>query len=351
MRSLRIAIVGGGLALAALVGACGLELGGLDVAGDSGTDAPTIDGSDMPMDIMMSDLGTGETESGAPCKCTPPLPPGWMFVAYDGMARLACPTWYASPLDVVENITASQTQCTCSCNGVMPLPSCSGDANFTYGFGTANNSCAKFTGTVSCNPGCKAAAVSHNGDYGDFAFLSLSGTITPSGGACNAPTLVNSQPQASSQQGRVCTLQGAPGACGSGACVPTPSGGYGVCIAQVGATTCPAEFPNTHLVGDGIDDTRTCGPDACACTWAKGTCSPPQVRSYWGSNDCSNKMWPSSPQAADGACKATWWVGDVGGIQSCKYTSSNSGATCSFAGSYVPQGMLAPTNVQTICCL
>ena len=241
----------------------------------------------------------------------------------------------------------------CTCNGLATQPTCGGDAKFNYGFGTANNSCNKTTGQVTCSPGCTQNSATQNGNGGDFAYLNFSGTITPAGGTCNAPTTSSTIPAATSQPGRLCQLQGSPGTCGNGACVPTPSAGYAVCIQKAGTQTCPVDFPNTHYVGDSVSDNRSCGPNACNCTLDVGTCTTPQVSAYFGSINCTINGWGSNPQAADGTCKGTTYNG--GGpvnIQSCKYTSSPSGnAACTMKGTFAPQGNLGLNNLLTICCL
>lgn len=341
-----------GTVSATAIAACGLELGGTPADLEAGLpDGNVDDALDAPMDVMTPDLGTGETESGAQCTCTPPLPNGWQFVAYDPMTRPSCPSSYGSPTDTHENPTAAATQCACNCSGLATQPTCTADASFAYGFGSGSMTCNTFTGNITCGSVCRTTNVSHSGNANDLSYLSVNGTVTPSGGSCNAASPSVTTPAPTSQQGRVCALQDTPGVCGQGACVPTPSQGYAVCIAKAGMDACPQDFPNAHVVGDAIGDTRSCGPNACTCALSMGTCSAPQVRLWWGSTTCGNNEWSGGPRTANGTCVATGYGGAGGNIQSCRYTSTNSGAACTFTGSFMPQGGLGVTNAKMICCL
>jgi hypothetical protein len=347
---LRFGLALGGVVGAILLGACGLELGGPAADVDGGSDASTGDGGGVDvMDVMTPDLGTGETESGA-CVCTDPLPDGtWTFVAYNGASRPTCPMQYGSPNDTLESPTAAATQCTCQCNGLQTQPTCTGDVAFAFGFGSSNQ-CNTRTGTVTCGSSCSAANAGGGGIGGDYQYLSFNGVVTPTGGGCNAPTVDASVPAATSQQGRSCALEGTTGTCGALACVPDPGAMYTLCIASSAIVTCPAGYPNAHATGTAIDDTRGCGPGPCTCALDRGSCSTPSVRSYWGSSTCSGNEWANGPRAANGACVATGYTGGAGDIESCQYTSTNSGAACAFNGAFAPDGGLALQNARTICC-
>src|ERR1044071_6297129 len=103
MGTVRLALIVGGLGGAALVGACGLVEGGVGADMDSGGPDTMMmmmgDGGGMdvtmlpeaPMDIMTPDLGTGETESGVTCTCTPAIPANWSVVDLNPKTRPACP--------------------------------------------------------------------------------------------------------------------------------------------------------------------------------------------------------------------------------------------------------------------
>lgn len=232
-------------------------------------------------------------EAGIACVCTDMLPDGtWTFTAYDGTSRPNCPNAYGTPNDVVENPQVAATQCSCQCNGLATQPTCDGNAQFTFGFGN-NNNCNTRTGTITCGSTCQntgnAGAGGNNGDYGNLA---LTGTIQPSGGSCNAAAADASVPAPTAQQGRACSLTGSTSSCNGGlAYVPDPGVPYVVCIAKAGKQMCPSGYPNTHYVGTGISDTRACGP-SCNCVLSRGTCSTPQVRTYWGNTSCnSSQEW------------------------------------------------------------
>lgn len=341
---------------AALVGACGLEMGGPALGGDGGGPDGTMgDGAafDAGADgFMTPDLGTGETESGAACVCTDPLPDmSWHFVAYDGTGRPACPMQYGTPSDVLENATAPAAQCTCQCNGVAMQPACGGNVAFTYGFG-GSNQCNSRTGTVTCGTGCTAGGgAGAGGDAGDSLYLSFMGSVTASGGSCNSPTTAVGLPDASAQQGRDCSLAGALGSCMGGlACAPDPGSMFALCIAKAGTNPCPSGYPNPHVVGAGLTDTRGCGPSACTCSLNPGSCSTPDVHAYWAVGCPGGSEFQNGPRSASGACVTTSFSGVTAGIQSCYYTSTNMGASCTFTGTFAADGGVALTGPQTICC-
>jgi hypothetical protein len=152
-------------------------------------------------------------------------------------------------------------------------------------------------------------------------------------------------------QGRYCKLKGAPGSCGNGACVTTPTGGDGVCIWRAGFNMCPNGFPNTHYVGDNIQDSRSCGPDPCngsKVTLTPGSCTKP-VLGLYSDNKCMTSLF--APQTADGTCTSEGASGNSLTFMSCGFTSTNSGASCAYVGTYGPQGGVVAVPLQTICCL
>ncbi len=241
MVSLRLAAVIGAAIGAVLASACGLELGGIPLEVDASSPDAMADGGVLDAtDVMTPDLGTGETEAGN-CICSDPLPDGtWSFVAYNGASRPACPAQYGAAADTLESPTAGATQCTCQCNGLQAQPTCTGAVSFSYGFGS-NNQCNTRTGTVTCGSSCLAANAGGGGIGGDYQYLAFNGTVAPSGGGCNAPTVDASMPAVTSQQGRSCALQGGTGACGGLVCVPDPGATYTVCIVKAGSVTCPSK--------------------------------------------------------------------------------------------------------------
>ena len=364
MRSARLAVILGALVGGGAVGACGLEAGGLPIDGgdlpdtssgdamsaDSGVDVPML--PDAPSDIATPDLGTGETESGTPCTCTPPVPNGWAVVTYDGTARPACAAGYDTPANTVENIQGGAATCSCKCTSAPSQnPVCAGAVTFKLAF-DKNNSCGGSPqGNISAGVACTNGSWQFNGGGMDLDWLAVSAQPpTPAGGTCANPSSSVNVPAATSDQGRKCTLQGTAAACGQGLCVPTPSTmGDAICVAKAGIQACPMGFPNTHFVGDSIGDNRGCGPDLCACALAKGTCTAPAL-SLYDKQNCNANDRLINAQAADGVCRNP----NLGGsktFQSVQYTSQSQGASCGFSGNFNPTGTTFPVNVQTICCL
>lgn len=348
-----------------LASACGLELGGPGDA-DSGPDsgapgdgsandqtAPP-DGPSDAMDFDIPDLGTGETETGAPCTCVPPIPNGYTVVAYDAVARPSCPPDYGMQKDLVENPTAAASTCTCSCNatpGQQPACACGANPatfNLTFDNSSACNG-AQDTAAASAAPGCNNAAKSYSstGNGLDYVKAVPAAACTPSGGTCSVPTKTTTFPQVNVSQGRSCTLTGATTSCMSGVCVPVPTAGYDVCVTKGTLDPCPVDFPKDHLAGTSVDDTRSCGPSACTCAIGGTTCGVPQL-SFFDKNNCGgNDLLVTI--AADGTCKPVNW-GNNRATSSTRYASTPSGATCSFGGTFTPQGGLGVKSGARICC-
>ena len=360
MGSVRLALLGGGSAGAILVGACGVESGGL--APDDASTLPDVTMSadtqmlpDAPMDIQTPDLGTGETESGALCTCTSAVPMGWTIVSYTQKSRPTCPAAYGAPSNLVENPTANATSCACQC-GSSPAthPTCGGTVTFGVQWGP-DGSCGAdgggAMGGIMCAPGCTNGNWSFNPGNAGLDYLKVSASKpNPSGGACGSPTTNQKTiPQSSSDAGRACRLGIAPGNCMTGLCIPTPMAPDVICIHMPGVATCPGGFPNTHYVGDTVMDSRDCGPSACQCSLSAGSCSTPLL-SLYDASGCAQGDIKITAQPADGMCRQVG-VGDSKTMQSAKYTSTPSGASCAFAGTFNPMGMLGLSNVQTICCL
>ena len=323
-------------------------------AGGDAADGSADTGLDAPMDIQTPDLGTGETEAGLPCTCTPPVPVGWNIVSYDQKSRPVCPMGYGTPANLFENATAQPSTCACTCSSAPSVqPSCNANVTFNVQFSDGNN-CG-----VTCANMITSASTCTNGSWnfpacgsGGRNWLKVSGAApAPAGGACANPMATVTLPAKTSDQGRSCALSAAPGSCGMGACIPTPMTPDTICIEKSGVNVCPNGFPNTHYAGDGIADTRGCGPDPCTCTMAnKGSCSTPNLSTYTV-NNCSAQDLSISAAPADGVCRNVGLGGGSITYNSAKYDSTSSGAVCSYIGTFTPTGSVTVTNVRTICCL
>jgi hypothetical protein len=197
--------------------------------------------------------------------CAPELPSGWAWAMYAADQRAPCANGYGSPTDVEEGLSAAAASCGCNCTTTDP--SCAtGNLTITAG---ANNTCDDNTNqTDVADAGCNALG-SFSTSGGDQ--VSVTGP-SPTGGGCSAVLSQTIPPVGYDHQGRTCAYAGTPGSgCSAGSvCVPNPAP-FAVCVEKAGVETCPSGFPNQHLVGTTVDDTRACG--ACTCTYDAGDCT------------------------------------------------------------------------------
>jgi hypothetical protein len=361
----RFALVFGGLAGAGVVGACGLESGGPGGDIDSGgSDVVITDGGvdivmlpDAPMDIMTPDLGTGETESGMLCTCTPQVPNGWSVVIYNQKMRPACGKDFDMPSNVIENPTAQPATCNCTCSmNPQTQPACTGNVSFGLNFGPANT-CVEQQQTIVAGTTCTAgpfgpySAPDGGGGLDDLAVKA--NAPSPSGGACGGVNVTKGGPMPTSEQGRTCKPKAAPGTCGQGLCVPTPNAPDGICIQMAGVRMCPGGFPNTHYVGTGatpIFDGRICTPSqGCAFT-NMGACSTPSL-SFWAQNNPNCNGGPQYTKPSDTSCTQVSHGDGPLTYGSTRYGSNISGAACGYGGACNSGGSVSPANIVTICCL
>lgn len=367
MGTVRLGLIVGGLGGAAMIGACGLVEGGVGGDLDSGSGPDVVmmtDGGgmmdvlmlpDAPMDIMTPDLGTGETEAGILCTCTPLVPNGWNVVTYVQKSTPGCDKAFNGPVNTFENVTAPAPTCACSCGASLITPTtCTG--NVTFNVKHDNNNCSTADGlSITAGTSCTMGSWQYNGTGQEYDHMAVSATApNPSGGQCGNVTVMKSAQQPTSDQGRTCKPKVAPGTCGNGLCVPTPAAPDGICIAMLGIQAqCPMGWPNTHYVGIGMTpftDTRGCAANQ-ACTLNPGTCSTPQLSAWQSNNNCQGGA-ALGPQAADGTCQNVG-LGNGVTFQSARYTSTPSGASCSWAGQCVASGTVTinAASAMTICCL
>lgn len=350
-----------GSAISTVVVACGLESGGPGEDPDSGMlDVVMADATndftlpDAPMDIMTPDLGTGETEAGTLCTCTPAVPNGWSPVIYSDKARPPCGKEFDSPDNTVENVTFNATNCTCTC-GMNPMaqPSCTGNVTFTMGYAT---NCGTASNTmITCGATCTSGSWQFNATSNDLDNMSASGNApSPSGGTCGSVNVGKQLGSVMMDSGRTCKPKVAPGSCGAGLCVPTPMAPDGICIEMAGKQTCPSGFPNTHFVGTTNNptvDNRTCAANLPCGFTNMGTCSKPTLSLWQSNNNCSGNE-AFGPYLADGTCHNPGFGNGVT-FQSARYASTPSGAQCGYTGQCTASGGVAinPATQMTICCL
>jgi hypothetical protein len=359
MGSFRLALIAGGIGGAAVVGACGLQSGGVAVDEDSGPDVVVMDGGgdvlmlpDAPMDISTPDLGTGETESGVTCTCTPAVPMGWSVVTYTQKTRPGCGSDFNMPTNLVESVSAAQTQCACTCNAnPATQPTCGGNLAFALKFGPSNNQCGGITGSITCGATCTAISQTFNETGNGLDYMSATANApNPANGMCGNVSVMTTKGQVSSDQGRTCQPTIPPGTCGPGLCVPTPAVPDAICIQMLGVQTCPMGFPNTHFAGTSIADNRACAANQGCVFTNMGTCAKPTLSVWKASNTTCNGSADFGPAVADGTCQNPS-LGNAVTFESCRYTSSISGAACGYGGTCTPTGGVAPAGVRTICCL
>jgi hypothetical protein len=337
MRARRTLLLG-----AVVLAGCG-DIIGLD--GYTGDDASVVDatgsdaagdvvGQDVKNDVTPVDAGSDVVEAGCAgpeFACVPPLPSGWAWAVYNPDARPACATGYVSPTDVEEGIDASAATCGCTCTTTDP--SCTTNKlTITAGSNVACNNVTN--GTSTSGAGCNTT----NFTTAAGSSISVTGP-TPSGGSCT-PVPKETLPEAGvDHQGRTCTTDagGAPGCSGGDICMPNPAP-FNVCVSQAGVQSCPAGFPNSHLVGTTLTDTRSCS--TCGCAFDAGACNG-TATFYTNHPGCS---LGAQAVPVDGVCTAATAQKYVG------YTyAATSTASCA-ASAVSPDGGVVFADETTVCC-
>jgi len=326
-----------------------LSCGGSDgVILDGGGDSPinadaTADSSmsDSAMDGTANDSG-GDAADGSDagscpgtCATTPPM--GWNFLAYDDMNRDPCPANYGNPIDAVENATGAPAACGCTCS-VQNQPACVA-ASPTMDFAN-NNQCNMNTQMENLNVTCGAQAITYtNGNattYGVGKSLA-----SPMGGSCNNPMVSKSVPPPNADLGRFCAITGPTSSCQNGTCVPIVSGSYGLCIQHDGDQACPNGYPNKHIVGVGINDTRDCS--VCTCTLG-AKCNIP-VAHFYVLGGC---MGNATSLTLDGTCQVLGQGTFTSASNQTTATLANS--ACDKNNNFGPVGAVDLKQARTVCC-
>jgi hypothetical protein len=277
--------------------------------------------------------------------CVAAVPAGWSIVSYEMNGHDPCGAGFGSAANVVEGPSSSGTTCSCDGCSVTDPGSCT-SGSFTAAIdGVAVGSCSAAPLALKGNNGlCAKLAQDYKTVAGSKVKVSPAPWQGP--GACT-PAQATPPAVALAGQGETCALATTPGAgcANGGACAPTASGTFALCIAQAGDAACPSGFPHKHAVGSAVSDGRSCGTCSCSvtatCTAAKETLFTANDCSTTGGNDVA------TPVTADGQCDA---VNDGNGQSYSAYTyTATPSATCEGPG--VPlSGTVSLSGPQTICC-
>ena len=344
MASRRIILV----AAAALAG-CG-DILGLDgySEGDGSLDVTTDQGNggdaspDVKKDVSPSDGGSDVSQGTCTTGnvCVPTLPAGWAWTVYSQDSRSACGLGYGTPTDVEEGIDAGAATCTCGCS-VTGGTCTSGNLTINSGTNTAcNNITANQTDTAASGCQTLSATIADFGQTGPM--ISVVGAVI-TGGSCAPIADASVPPVGYGHQGRTCAPTSAPDAgCGGGnVCVPNPAP-FSPCIAQTGNNACPTAFPNQHLIGSTLSDTRGCA--GCGCTFDGGTCGG-SVTFFRDGTAGTCTSGTTSTVTVNGTCQT---VG-AHGWNDYKYSPDGGGA-CTPTGSATADGGVVFTDLTTVCC-
>jgi hypothetical protein len=368
MRGRRLGVVLVAVLPVAFVGACALDEAGtagdgggpdvtLDVVGvdatpdgDAGTNEAAADvvddGDSQTADVVPDVVPDVIPTCGSGTTCLPTLSGNFRYVEYEGANLSACTQGFGGQKDLRENPQPVNNSCSCSC-ATKPAtdPTCTcGGTTAAFDILSGSNCPPGSPSEVLASTSCYTTTQSLSGNN-DAIVAQPDAGCAPSGGACgNASPASNFT--STSTPVRRCDVTGTPPACNGGSCVPNPAGSYARCVTDgTLLASCPGGFPNAHVVGTGVTDTRTCSCTG-SCGLNAGTCGTPTLTLYTSGN-CGAGAQPAIP--ADGTtCKTGFGVNPSWG--SAKYTSASTGASCSYSGGTSIGGGVALTGAYTICC-
>ena len=366
MRGWRIGVLLGGAVPVAFVGACALDEsgsqgdgGGADVTVDVvGVDAtPDVDAAanEASPDVVGADgdaqadvLPDVAPQCGSGATCEPALTGNFHYVEYEGTNLTGCTQGYGAQQNLLENPQSVTANCSCSCVAkptADPTCTCGGT---TAAFDILSGSNCPSPTTASellASTSCYTTTQSLNGNN-DAIIAKPDAGCAASGGTCGSASATPGF-SSSATQVRRCNVSGSPPACTGGSCVPNPSGNYARCITDdTLLASCPNTFPNAHVVGTGVTDTRVCGCTGSCGISNAGACGTPTLTLYT-SNNCGAGAQPAI--TADGtSCKSGFGVNPSWG--SAKYASTDTGATCGYSGGTSITGGIALSGAYTICC-
>jgi hypothetical protein len=368
-------------AVASVITACGLEMGGLQTAptdGGEGVDGPaSAEGGGSGSGSTSSSTSSGGGDSGGTSSSTssggsdatpndgpsqqdspPPqdtgsgctaangcyvIPGGWQLVAFAPQQGALCPPGFsnAPPTNLVEGPNTANA-CACTCQVKNPLPSCAAGAvqvhYDTKGLpGAGQCQSAGIPGQNNNSPAGMCATDMFHGPYDnlDLRFDPPAAT----GGTCSSASsttgpltyaALDSACQPDSNQSAGCT---------GNQCTPTIPSPYLVCVAKNGHQTCPgAPFTQQHDVGSSA--TVACG-GSCGCNLTT-TCTG--TMQLFTDGMCKQG---ELDVVADGTCKTS--TGVSGNYNSYKYVGGTASATCQSTGTATVQNVTL-AGEQTICC-
>lgn len=301
----------GALSSVAMIAGCGALIGLDDLTRTGDLDASVVEEGGSPGEGGNPDVIGSGCASGYDCVLAPP---GWQPIAFDSNGRSSCPGDDSARADIQAQQNGN-TQCTCTCSGT----NCNGGTDIYLGTGSCPGSP---TASGSLNQACKT--ITNPGT--DFTNYRITGG-TP-GGACT-PSVPNFP---APTNGRICTSKRT---CPGGACAPKGNG-FQSCIQQSGDQTCPQGFHNKWVVGDSINDSRTC---------AGCTCGSPSCRvqvSFWNNPNCNGNA--DFTASSDGGCQTT------AGQQTARTFTSTLSTSCSVVTQPTLQGTRNVSGQSTVCC-
>ena len=348
------------------VGACALDESGTssdggptldvttDVVGvDGGPDVgPDVTGGVAPADADAQpiDVFVGGCEGGTTCALTG----SYTIVEYDPTGRPGCNAGYTQKPDLIESPQPANNSCSCSCGGPATSPTCkcgNNPAAFDIVYG---NNCGNATNPndLLADTNCYTQTQSLSGNA-DAIIAKPDAGCTASGGSCGNANVMKSFTTTSTPTRRCdAPLGGASCSSGQGVCVPTPGSGYALCVTDGTPTfTCPAKFPNKHVVGTGISDTRACNCTGSCAINNFGTCGTPKLALYGASdNSCSGSPAVLTADGQNSSCVNGFGTNPQFG--SAKYTVPfNNNATCGYSGGQSVTGSVTLDNsAYVICC-
>ena len=280
----------------------------------------------------LADCADPACTTGFACT-TGDVPAGWTVLAY-ATARDACPAGFGASTDLEDYAGLGPASCACTCTSVAPALCDQGSLPlYSQGAGACGNTAAATLNVQSGRCGSTNLQTVANG-------MVRIPPLPPIQGTCS-PNLVKNVPATS--KARACTAPAPGGGCpGTTACVPKPSGKYGVCIASAGDVACPAGWPTKHATGKSATDTRDCS--TCACGTA-ATCANPKF-TFYTDGACTAG---AHDLTVDNVCDS---VNDGSGhpYSNYKYTATVVNGACAMTAAAGPTGAIAVTGAQTICC-
>ena len=285
--------------------------------------------------------GIGSSSGGPPCTVANGcyvVPSGWTLVAFAGDRTTSCPQG-STQIDAFEGPTAGSGACRCTC-AVSTQPTC--PPGIAVRFDADGSSSCGLAGTPP-TMGDQAACNSdmYTGDVPGLGYRALQLQYTPSpptGGGCSSSTAQDAGAVTYAASDRVCLPATAP--CTGDQCTPSFGSQLQVCISMAGQQTCPGStFTVTHTVGTAA--TFTCS-NACTCSLDAGECTG-TVKLYTMPMCTGTEL----DVPAEGTCVNSGATSDS--YVSYAYAANPLVASCTSGGSTSVQNLALP-NLHTICC-